>query len=172
MTDRWRGIVAALLNPDLRAVLAEAIGATDLTTSRRERATERLLDIGLLRASPDGVEFDEDFVRALLAEQPKTRLTGPERFLDGAGRIDRYPVQATERAELLRWVATRAFAPGDVLSESETNERLAPFTDDVALLRRHLVDAELLERTRSGSEYALVELEVEDEVEDPTGSVA
>ena len=43
-----------------------------------------------------------------------------------------------------------------ILDERETNARLEPFTSDVAALRRHLVDAELLERTRSGSEYALV----------------
>ena len=34
-------------------------------------------------------------------------------------------------------------------------DRLARFTRDPAALRRYLVDAGLLERTRSGSEYAL-----------------
>lgn len=159
MSERWRGTVAALLNPDLRAVLAEAIGAQELTAPRRQRATHRLIEIGLLRETADGVEFDEGFVRSLLAEQPKTRPTGPQRFLDGAGRIDRYPVQAEDLRELLHWVAAQAFAPGDVLSERETNERLTRYTGDVAALRRHLVDAEILERTRSGSEYALVDVE-------------
>jgi hypothetical protein len=42
-----------------------------------------------------------------------------------------------------------------VLSEKELNERLEPFSSDVAVLRRHLVDHGLVERTRSGSEYAL-----------------
>ena len=157
MSERWRGIVAALLNPDLRAVLAETIGGAELSAARRERATDRLLETGLVRATPDGIAFDEDFVRAVLAEVPKARPTGPQRFLDGEGRIDRYPMQAGDRIELLRWVFEQAFSPGDVLSERETNERLARFTDDVAALRRYLVDAELLERTRSGSEYALVE---------------
>jgi hypothetical protein len=170
VSDRWRGVVAALLNPDLRAVLAETIGTPDVGGARRERATERLLEIGLLRQTPDGVEFDEQFVRAVLAEHPKERPTGPQRFLDAHGRIDRYPVQAGERRELLRLVAARAFSPGDVLSEGETNERLARFTDDVAALRRYLVDAELLERTRSGSEYALVETAVEGEPESRAGS--
>lgn len=157
MSERWRGVAAALLNPDLRTVLAEAIDRHDLTHARRERATARLVEIGLVRETSAGVVFDEDFVRSLLAEQPKARPTGPQRFLDGRGRIDRYPVQAGERLELLRWVAGRAFARGEVLTESETNERLQSFTDDTAVLRRYLVDAELLERTRSGSEYALVE---------------
>lgn len=157
MSERWRGLAAALLNPDLRAVLAEAIGAHDLTPARRERATARLVEIGLLRDSATGPEFDEGFVRALLAEQPKPRPTGPQRFLDGNGRIDRYPVQDGDRLELLRWVAAGAFTAGDVLTERETNERLERFSDDTAVLRRNLVDAEILERTRSGSEYALAD---------------
>lgn len=52
------------------------------------------------------------------------------------------------------WVVERAFGAEEVLDESDTNERLARFTGDVAALRRYLVDAGLLERTRSGSEYA------------------
>lgn len=159
MSERWRAVAAALLNPDLRAVLAESIGTHELSAARRERATARLVEIGLLHASPDGVAFDESFVRGLLAEEPRARPTGPQRFLDGAGRIDRFPVQATDRLDLLRWVVGQAFTPGEVLTEGETNERLERFSDDVAVLRRHLVDAELLERTRSGSEYALVDPE-------------
>lgn len=157
MSERWRGVAAALLNPELRTVLAEAMGGRPLTDARRERATARLIEIGLLRTTPDGAQFDEGFVRALLAENPVGRPTGPHRFLDGRGRIDRYPVQSADRFELLRWVVGQVFTAGEVLSERETNARLARFTDDTAALRRHLVDAELLERTRSGSEYALVD---------------
>ena len=156
MSDRWRGVVAALLNPDLRAVLAEVLAADGLSDVRRARALERLVESGLVRDGDDGPVFDEAFVRSILAENPKVRPTGPERFLDGAGRIDRYPVQEADRLALLRWVAERAFEPGEVLSERATNVRLERFSDDVAGLRRALVDAEILERTRSGSEYALV----------------
>ncbi|WP_254359271.1 DUF2087 domain-containing protein [Microbacterium hominis] len=41
-----------------------------------------------------------------------------------------------------------------MLTERELDERLASVTDDVALIRRHLVDHRELERTRSGSEHA------------------
>lgn len=156
MSDRWRGVVAALVNPDLRRVLADSFTGDELSPGRRERAAARLRDIGLLRQSSDGDVFDEDFVRSILSDNPRPRRTGPERFLDGAGRIDRYPVQHPDLIELLNWVASRAILPGQVYVERELNERLAPFTDDVAALRRHLVDAEILERTRSGSQYALV----------------
>ncbi len=156
MSDRWRGVIAALLNPELRAVLAEAMSDTPLTDARRRRAQERLSELGLLRETAGGLVFDDTLLRDILAEGAPARAIGPARFLDGQGRIDRYPVQLADRLELLRWVASRAFAPGEVLSEKDTNERLSQFTDDVAALRRFLVDAELLERTRSGSEYALV----------------
>lgn len=87
---------------------------------------------------------------------PRRRADGVERFLDASGRIDRYPQRDADRRALLAWVADRAFPGGEVLAEREVNERLAPFAPggDVAVLRRHLVDHELLERTRSGSQYA------------------
>ncbi len=155
MSDRWRGVLAALLNPDLRTVLAEAMTGPEPTESRRRRAIARLVELGVVRQDESGaLVFDDAAVRGILSEDPPAKPSGPERFLDAEGRIDRYPAQHTERAELLRWVVERALRPGEVLSEAETNARLEPFTADVAVLRRYLVDAGLLERTPSGSEYA------------------
>ena len=156
MSERWRGVVAALLNPDLRAVLAEVMTTSELTDARRTRALARLVELGIVTMGDDGPAFHQAFVSDLLAEDAPVRPTGPARYLDGAGRIDRYPVHHQDRLELLRWVVDQSFQPGELLTESDTNERLARFTVDVAALRRHLVDAELLERTRSGSEYAVV----------------
>lgn len=158
MSDRWRAVVAALVNPELRAALAE-VSAIELTDNRRERAFARLADIGLVSQHSDGSwVFDEAFVRSILNENPAVRRTGIDRFLDKDGRIDRYPLQYADRHELLAWVAERAFTAADVLSEGDVNERLEPFAPggDVAVLRRYLVDHVLLERTPSGSEYALV----------------
>jgi hypothetical protein len=158
VSERWRGVVAALTNPDLRAVLAEAMTGPPLPEARRRRAIARLIDLGLVAETAAGeLEFDDAAVRGILAENPTTKPSGPQRFLDAEGRIDRYPAQQGERDELLRWIADRAFREGEVLSETEINRRLEPFTGDVAVLRRHLVDAALLERTRSGSEYARVQ---------------
>ncbi len=156
MSDRWRGVLAALINPELRAALAE-VSARELTDNRRERAFARLDEIGLVSRGADGAwVFDGAFVRSILSENPPVRRVGHERFLTRDGRIDRYPVQQAERQELLEWVTAQAFAADDLLTESEVNERLAPYAPggDVAVLRRYLVDHSLLERTRSGSEYA------------------
>lgn len=153
--SRWRAVLAALLDEDARAVLAET--AAPVTGRRRERALARLDTVGLLHRREDAVEFRGDVVRQLLASAP--RPAGPERFLDGDGRIDRYPAGASDRAELLRWVTERTLSPGRVYTEAEINDALesrAP-GGDVAVLRRSLVDHGLLERTRSGSEYARVD---------------
>lgn len=158
MSERWRGVLAALMNPDLRAVLAESMAAPPLTESRRQRAIERLAELGLVRETDSGeLEFDDALVRGILSENPPVKRTGPERFLDAEGRIDRYPAQAADRRDLLRWIADRAFSPGEVLSEQETNDRLSAFGADTAVLRRYLVDEGVLERTTSGSEYALAD---------------
>jgi hypothetical protein len=155
MSERWRGVLAALTNADLRTVLAEAMSGPSLSDARRSRAIARLVELGLVRETESGaIEFDDVGVRGILAENPPVKPSGPERFLDAEGRIDRYPAQHADRELLLRWVAERAFAAGEVLSEKQTNERLETFTGDVAVLRRYLVDGGLLERTRSGSEYA------------------
>lgn len=152
---RWRAMLAALLDDDARAVLSET--AAPVTGRRREHAIARLETAGLLDRRADTAEFRSDVVRELLASPPRAK--GPERFLDGRGRIDRYPVRASDREELLRWVTERAFSPERTYTESEVNDTLEPYAPrgDVAVLRRYLVDHELLERTRSGSEYARVD---------------
>lgn len=115
-----------------------------------------MTDLGLVTETETGaLAFEDAAVRAILAENAPAKPSGAQRFLDAEGRIDRYPAQQGDREQLLRWIADRAFREGEVMSEHETNERLAAFTGDVAALRRFLVDGGLLERTPSGSEYAL-----------------
>jgi len=152
--DAWRAIIAALRDDDVRAVLAETASAS-LTPSRRDRALDRLSKLGLVVSDGDDIRFDDSTLRGLLATPPRPR--GPERFLDRDGRIDRYPAQHHDRTRLLALIAERAFSPGIPMTESDVNERLSPYAPggDVAVLRRYLVDHGLLERTASGSEYAL-----------------
>ena len=52
-------------------------------------------------------------------------------------------------------MASRILVDDERLTEREINERLAAIVDDVAAIRRYLVDEGLIERTRSGTEYAL-----------------
>ena len=154
----WRPIFAALANENTRRVYAEIVQGSDaaganLSPSRRRHAIDSLAKAGLI-VPRDGSWVSADPFRAALAASAPARRTGIERFLTAEGQIDRYPANLREREELLRHIVARAIEPGEVLSETAVNERLARFSDDVAVLRRYLVDFVLLERTASGSEYA------------------
>lgn len=158
-----RPVLAALANPHARRMYARIVldqdpAGTGPSTSKQRNALAMLQRAGLVRA--DGATYREtsEVLSGLLAAAAARRpqAEGPERFLDGRGRIDRYPLKAPQRLSLLQYVAGRVLQPGEVLTEWQLNERLAVFSADTATLRRYLVEAELLERTRSGSEYALV----------------
>lgn len=159
----WRPVVAALANPDTRKAFAQVVlGAAPesvgegLSPSKRRHTVAILVKAGLVREVEGRlVEVPEVFGH-LLAAAESPRRVGAERFLDGRGQIDRYPISADERRALLVLVAERTLAEGEVVPEAELNERLAVFSPDTAALRRYMVDDEVLERTRSGSEYARV----------------
>ncbi|RWZ68744.1 DUF2087 domain-containing protein [Labedella populi] len=160
--NAWRRIVGILANDEARAVYARIVlgepvteAATGLRERRLGRVLANLVDSGLVREDSGVLVATGDLFRSMLAAEPAQQATGVDRFLRD-GRIEQYPASAGERRELLEWVVAEAFAPGDELSEGDVNERLARFTDDVAVLRRYLVDHELLERTPSGSTYAPV----------------
>ncbi|MCI0159015.1 DUF2087 domain-containing protein [Leifsonia shinshuensis] len=151
-------MLAALANPETRAAFARVtLGLPTEGGARGERALAALAAAGLVTSSESGSVVSEASIRAALAAGGRTRPTGVQRFLDADGRIDRYPSAQSDREELLRWVADRALTPGEVVGEREVTERLARFSGDPAALRRYLVDAGLLERTPSGSEYARAE---------------
>lgn len=161
-TNEWRAVIGALANPELRGLLAKLMLGEDVAAdlesrapSRRTKLREGLLRSGLVRDDDGVLAFDGSLLPAILAQAASPRPTGVDRFVRG-GRIDRYPTGAADRAELLDWVAARVLAPGEVVAERALNDRLAAVTDDVAALRRYLVDAGLVERRRDGSEYALV----------------
>ncbi len=158
MSDDWRPIIAALANPDTRAVFAEVVLGADepgagLSPSRRGHALGVLRTAGVIDET--GMLDAGAFTRVLAAAPRRERPTGVQRFLDADGRIDRYPSRAGDREALLAHVAAEVLVAGDTVSERELTDRLRRFTDDPAALRRHLVDSGLVERTRSGSEYAL-----------------
>jgi hypothetical protein len=161
MAEEWRRVVAALANPELRLTWArlvagasEADATAGLSPARRRKVLAALRGAGLVDA--DAFPRTSVFAEALAAAPLPAQPTGPERFLR-EGRIAQYPASQAERRELLALVAGRAFRSGEVLDEREVNARLAAFHDDVAVLRRYLVDVGLLVRTRSGSSYALAE---------------
>lgn len=126
---------------------------TEIPLKKRERALSALSNAGLIEPRSDGTfAVNETAFDTLLAQGAEPTKHGVERFLHGE-RIDQYPARMSERRELLEWVVTRALREGEVLTEPEINEKLAPFTDDVATLRRYLVDEGLLFREPDGRSY-------------------
>lgn len=163
MNIDWRPIIAALANDDARRVFALAsLGepiqpALDaLSPSRAKHVVAALTKSGLLVETSDGFVADASaFTRALANGHREAKPQGIERYFSADGSIDRYPANKAERGELLALIASRVLTPGEVVTEVELNERLLPYSTDTAVLRRYLVDYNLVERTRSGSEYAL-----------------
>jgi hypothetical protein len=70
-------------------------------------------------------------------------------YFDG-DRLVRMPRAGAKRRVLLEYLVTQ-FEPGRHYTEVEVNAVLRATYDDVAALRRYLVEAELLDRT--GGEY-------------------
>ena len=76
----------------------------------------------------------------------------PERFLV-RGRVENLPRRRADRDLLLRWVAQGALPLEDPVTERDLTERLARLARDPVGLRRELVEAGLVTRTRDGAEY-------------------
>ena len=66
-------------------------------------------------------------------------------FLDDAGRLRTMPARRHRRLMLLDHLA-QLFEPGERFLETEVNRRLRAVHDDVAMLRRYLVDEGFLDR--------------------------
>lgn len=161
-------MLAALANPATRDAFARVVLGLPLEGSVRVRTA--LLASGLVRSGEvdgdrggggnsddsDALAVDETAIRAALAAGAVPRATGVERFLDVEGRIDRFPAGQADRDALLHWVVERTLAPAETVTERELTERLAAFASDPVALRRALVDAGTLVRTRSGSAYSRV----------------
>ena len=71
------------------------------------------------------------------------------RFLDADGRLITIPRRRSDRLVVYRHVAA-TIEPGIDHDEPAVNAALRPFTDDVAMLRRYLVDEGFLLRRPPG----------------------
>ncbi|WP_405595226.1 DUF2087 domain-containing protein [Streptomyces sp. NBC_01410] len=72
------------------------------------------------------------------------------------GRLTAIPRKAARREQLLVHLAQTLFERDRDYSEREVNEALLTVHEDFSALRRHLVVASLLDRTKDGSSYRRV----------------
>ncbi len=83
--------------------------------------------------------------RVPLGEELADRDKVLRAYLDDEGRLVRMPAKHRKRLVVLDHLA-RVFEPGHRYSETEVNNLMRAFHDDVALLRRCLVDEAFLAR--------------------------
>jgi hypothetical protein len=157
---------AGLLSDDerLRVFAAVALGATTaedvaratgLDEERVQTVLPRLVSAGLIDPD-DGLRVRTESLGEASRDRPPRRRALPGATEEQAavlrnfvadGRLRALPTRAAQRRVVLEYLADR-FEHGRTYVEPEVNELLLVFHDDYATLRRYLVDARLLERSR------------------------
>ena len=154
--DARRRVVAALVLG--ASTVDEVRSATGLSVRAVATALARLVEAELVVRGEDGTNLllAEAFRRAAIAaapDRPEPDPTGdvPEdaarvlrTFLRG-GRLVSIPMQRAKKRVVLDRLA-QEFDVGTRYSERQVNAILRRFHDDVAALRRYLVDEEFLDR--------------------------
>jgi hypothetical protein len=142
--------------------LDTVVAATSLPVDRASRALGRLVDGGLVVASDDGTlvvlgAVFQRAARAALARPPRVEHADEpaerRKVLDAfvhEGRITSIPASRSKRLIVLDWLV-QDFEPGERYSERRVNAILDRRHPDTAMLRRYLVDEDLLDR--AGGEY-------------------
>jgi hypothetical protein len=143
------------------ATLAELATAMDLPVAKLGDACSRLLSAQAAERSSDGrysarlaglreasqALDDLQPIGVLLTDYPKLRSAFSH------GRLISIPVLYGEGYWQLAEVLARFVALDGPVDEPEVNRRLAGVTDDVAKIRRMLVDTGWLERDKAGTTY-------------------
>jgi DNA-binding HxlR family transcriptional regulator len=111
-----------------------------LETGTLESMSQRLLASDTLPAVTAEVDLD--------AYDRKVINT----FCDQQGRIKQFPAQQKKFEAILRYVV-RDFQPNERYTEKQVNTLLARFSEDVASLRRGLIEAKMMARADDGSLY-------------------
>ena len=151
--ERRRQVAAALVLG--ASTLDEVKAATGLSSRAAGTALNRLVDGELVVRGDDGtyVLLGEAFRLATMrAAPPPEPGAGDDeskvlRSCFREGRLVRIPVRRSQRLIVLDRLA-QEFEPGTRYSERQVNTALRRFHDDVAALRRYLVDEGMLDRAK------------------------
>lgn len=143
------------------ASLAEVAYALDVPLATAGDACARLVAAGLATGTGNGFYRARlEGLREAAAEvdrlQPITPLLAEYPQLRGNfshGRLTTLPPTLSDRYPLLGELLARFLALDGLYDEGEINRRLAAVTDEVAAVRRMLVDTGWLERDRAGTTY-------------------
>lgn len=166
--NRLRIVGLLARRPHTVEELAELLGLRASTTSHH---VARLAEANLVTARVDGhhhvyaldVDALEGLARQLLATEALPDVAEDvdvdawdrkvlETFLGPDGRIAKMPVQRKKFEAILRRLAV-AFEPDRTYTGREVDDALRRWSDDVATLRRGLIDHRMMARDPSGATW-------------------
>ncbi len=113
-----------------------------LETNYLEQMAQRLLAEETLPAVAEGIDLDAYDRRVV------------DNYALPDGRLKQIPTKRKKFEAILRYVV-RAFEPGERYTEKEVNEILGQYNEDTAILRRGLVDYQMMDREPDGTAYWL-----------------
>jgi predicted transcriptional regulator len=167
-TNRLKIVGLLAQQPSSVEAIADTLGISVSTASHH---LARLSKAGLVSARADGhfyiyslhTEAIEEMAQRLLSKETLPRLSESidldafERkvlatFTDSEGKIIAFPAQEKKFICLLKYVL-KSFESGRHYSEKEVNAILLRFNEDVASLRRGLIEYKLMKRQGGGGEY-------------------
>lgn len=157
--NKWIEIAAGLKNQNMRRVLGLVLSGEQEQlgeVGQHRKALENWAKIGLLSHQDTQWQLNEQLLNDTLATASAegTQRTGIQRFFTG-DRLSTLPARPTDRHEVLVHIRDQVLAANESLREDQLNERLAAIYQDVALLRRYMVDHGLVQRDAAGTNYRL-----------------
>jgi hypothetical protein len=158
---RLRALAELARRGDDGATLAELAYALDVPRAQAGDACARLVAIGVATGFGDGVYRAQlgnlrEAAAAVDRLQPISPLLASYPQLRGNfshGRLVSLPPTLSDRYQQLAELLARFLALDGLYDEDQINHRLAAVTDEVASVRRMLVDTGWLERDRAGTTY-------------------
>ncbi len=167
-TDRLRVIGVLTQSPASIKQVAEAL---NISFKDAMNHLMYLKHIGAVRIQETGHDHDDVFAldadglekinRVRLSEvrsfEPDPSLDEKSRkvlksYLNADGSIRQLPMQAAKLQIILNHLV-QAFSVGVIYSEKEVNQIIRRYNEDVAGLRRDLIDRGMLQRKSDGSQY-------------------
>lgn len=157
--SKWVEIAAGLKNPNMRKALGLVLAGEDDklgSSTRSVKDLRRWAKIGLLVDNDQRWELNEELLNDTLtaASATNTQGTGMLRFFTGT-RLNALPARPIERHEVMVHIRDQVLTVQESLREDQLNARLAVIHEDVALLRRYMVDHNLIQRDADGTAYRM-----------------
>jgi biotin operon repressor len=152
--------------------IADLLGVSSSTASHH---LSKLTKAGLVSAAPQGHYYQYSLHTDVLQEMSQRILSSEvlptlhknispmnfeekvlKTFLDEDGKITTFPKSEKKFSVIIHHVF-KAFEPARMYSGKEVDEILSGFSDDTASIRRAFIEYRLMERSKDGTQYWVIE---------------